>query len=369
LTETGRSPSMSSSSITSSSPHLTDGGRKMRRVIALVVVGVAALVAVASAQAPTFQIGIIDFYGLRRVSALEARQALTFKEDDTIAPDDARLAESEHRLAVLPGVAHARTSLICCDDGRAIIYVGVEEQGQAITRFRAPPHGTARLAPDILQADDEFEPALIAAVERGDAGEDRSQGHSLVHDPATRAIQERFVSFANRDRSNLRRVLRDSSDAKQRALAAQVLGYVTNKPAVVGDLVYAMGDPSEDVRNNAMRALLVFTEATPTPTRPVTRVPFQPFVAFLNSPVWTDRNKASLALFDLSKRRDRQLLATLAHEATASLIEMARWKSKGHAEAAFMILGRIAGLSEEAIQTAWDRDERETVISAALNRR
>ena len=316
----------------------------------------------------TFQIGIVDFYGLRRVSAVEARQALTFKEGDTVDPDDERLAESERRLSALPGVVRAHAGLVCCNAGRAIIFVGVEEKGQAIMHFRAAPRGTARLSADVVKAGDEFVPALIAAVERGDFGEDRSQGHSLNHDPATRAIQERFVSYANRDCANLRLVLRDSSDSMQRALAAQVLGYVAEKQSVVGDLVDGMSDPSEDVRNNAMRTLLVFAEATPTPTRPVTRVPYRPFVPFLNSPVWTDRNKAAGALAELSKSRNRQLLNTLAREAIASLVEMARWKSKDHAEDAFTILGRIAGFSDEALRAVWDRGERETVIGAALNR-
>jgi hypothetical protein len=316
----------------------------------------------------TFQIGIVDFYGLRRVSAVEARQALALKEGDTVGFDDERLAESERRLSALPGVVRAHAGLVCCNAGRAIIFVGVEEKGQAIMHFRAAPRGTARLSADVVKAGDEFVPALIAAVERGDFGEDRSQGHSLNHDPATRAIQERFVSYANRDRLNLRRVLRDSSDPKHRALAAQVLGYVADKQGVVGDLVDGMSDPSEDVRNNAMRTLLVFAEATPTPTRPVTRVPYRPFVPFLNSPVWTDRNKAAGALAELSKSRNRQLLSTLAREAITSLVEMARWKSKDHAEDAFTILGRIAGFSDEAIRAVWDRGERESVIGAALNR-
>jgi hypothetical protein len=319
-------------------------------------------------QTSTFQIGIIDFYGLRTVPAIEARQALTFKEGDTVAPDDERLEESERLLSALPGVEHAHARIVCCAAGRAIVFVGVEEKGQAIMRFRAAPHGTVRLSADVVEAGDEFSSAFMAAIEHGDFGEDRSRGHSLNHDPATRAIQERFISYANRDRPNLRRVLRDSSDSTQRALAAQVLGYVTDKQGVVGDLVDAMSDPSENVRNNAMRALLVFAEAAPTPARPVTRVPYQPFIAFLNSPVWSDRNKAAGALAELSKGGNRQLLSTLVREAIPSLVEMARWKSKDHAEDAFMILGRIAGLSDEKIRAVWDRGERETVIGAALNR-
>jgi hypothetical protein len=87
----------------------------------------------------TFQIGIIDFYGLRKVSASEAHEALTFKEGDTVAPDDERLAESERRLSALPGVQRARARLVCCAADRAIIFVGVEDKGQGTMRFRAAP--------------------------------------------------------------------------------------------------------------------------------------------------------------------------------------------------------------------------------------
>jgi hypothetical protein len=98
------------------------------------------------------------------------------------------------------------------------------------------------------------------------------------------------------------------------------------------------------------------------------RIPYQPFIAFLQSPVWTDRNKASGALMELSTHRDPQLLARLHRDAIAPLIEMARWKSEAHALAAFMILGRIAGYSDEALRTTWDRGEREVVLNAVLDR-
>jgi hypothetical protein len=44
-------------------------------------------------------------------------------------------------------------------------------------------------------------------------------------------------------------------------------------------------------------------------------------------------------------------------------------ESEGHAIAGLWLLGRIGGLSEDAIQAAWSRDDRETVIDAALKRR
>jgi hypothetical protein len=297
---------------------------------------------------------------------------LTFKEGDTISLGaggrPASLVESEGRLSKLPGVQRAQANVVCCDRGRAIVFVGIEEDGATVLRFRAEPRGTARLAADAVRAGDEFWKAFIAAVQRGDMAEDDSQGHALAHDPAVRTIQERLIGYAKRDQPALRRVLRDSSDRAHRALAALVLGYVADKQAVVDDLVYGMSDPSDDVRNNAMRTLLVFAAAAPTAARPVPRIPYRPFMDLLASPVWSDRNKASGALMVLSKDRNPDLLSALRNEALAPLVEMAHWKSDGHAAAAFFILGRIAGHSDEAIQHAWEGGDRSVVIGAALTR-
>ena len=318
------------------------------------------------------EIGIIDLYGLSRVPARQVRATLTFTEGDTIAfgnrEEPAFLTESEERLARSPDIARARIRSVCCDRGRAIVFVGIEKRGAATMRFHAEPEGDARLAADTVRAGDEGENALRLAILRGDAGEDRSRGHSLVDDPATRAIQERFVLYAARDLPELRRVLRSSSDAAHRALAAQVLGYAADKPAVVDDLVNGMSDPSAAVRNNASRALGVFAEMLPGTGLPVPRVPAQPFIELLDSPVWSDRNKASGALAALSTGRDPELLARLREQALAPLIEMARWKSEGHALSAFFILGRIAGYSDEAAYDLWQRGDRDAVIDAARSR-
>ena len=72
-------------------------------------------------------------------------------------------------------------------------YVGLEQQGQPVTRFRDNPTGTMRLSADVLQAAHDVQEAHMAAVVRGDAGEDDSQGHALMHNLEARAIQERFV--------------------------------------------------------------------------------------------------------------------------------------------------------------------------------
>jgi hypothetical protein len=183
-----------------------------------------------------------------------------------------------------------------------------------------------------------------------------------MHDPATRAIQERFAGLARRDLPLLRAVLRNASDAAERALAAQVVAYAADKQSVVDDLVRAMSDASEEVRNNAMRALMVFAEAAPGPKGVTLRVPAGPFIEFLNSLVWSDRNKASLALMALSTRRDPGLLAELRKSALPQLVEIARWKSAGHAFPAFMILARVAGYQDDDAGALWARGDREAVL-------
>jgi hypothetical protein len=185
-----------------------------------------------------------------------------------------------------------------------------------------------------------------------------------------RAVQDRFVLYAKRDRPDLRRVLRDSLNAAERALAAQILGYAADKSAVIDDLVYGMSDPAEDVRNNAMRALVVIAEMAPDAGNPPPRIPPQPFIALLNSLAWSDRNKAAAALMPLTTRRDPAVLEAIRKsEAITALAEMARWKSEGHAQAAFFILARLAGYPDDGAFKLWQQGEREVVINAAVTRR
>jgi hypothetical protein len=311
-------------------------------------------------------VGIIDFYGLHGVPAGSARAALTFREGDTLsfAGDErpAALAASEARLAALPGVESARFELVCCDSGRMIVFVGITERGQAPIEYRSAPVGEERLPADVVATGEEFTRALELAVQRGDAAEDRSQGHALNRDSSMRACQDRFLVYAKRDLPALRQVLRNSSNPRERALSAQVLGYAPDKAAVVDDLVYAMSDPDPMVRNNATRALMVMAEMKPGDGRVMPQIPAAPFITLLNSPVWSDRNKAAGALEVLTGHPVPGLLDTLRRSATGPLVEMARWKSQGHAQAAYMILARIGGYADDVAYDLLRRGERETVI-------
>jgi hypothetical protein len=106
----------------------------------------------------------------------------------------------------------------------------------------------------------------------------------------------------------------------------------------------------------------------PTSGKRIVRVPYEPFIELLHSQVWTDRSKASFALAGLSTGHEPKRLENPRREAIAPLIEMAHWKSEGHAMPALTILGRIGGVRDEVIRAAWARGEREDIINAALER-
>ena len=310
-------------------------------------------------------IGIIDFYGLRNVSEAQARQALQIKEGASVS---ASREEARHRLEALPNVQEARVVYACCDDGKTVLYVGISERGAPAPQFRRAPNGDARLPANMVKAGAALEEAVERGAAKGDFGEDDSQGHALFHYPEARAVQELFIPFAAQNLKLLRTVLRDSADRKHRALAADIIGYAPDKQAVVKDLVYGMSDPDGEVRNNSMRALAVISRfARMTPKRGI-KVPTEPFVNMLNSIEWSDRNKSSQALMQLTENREAGLMGSLRKRALQSLVEMARWRSTAHANASFFILGRLGGFSNQEIQKAWENGNREALIKKVLER-
>jgi hypothetical protein len=186
----------------------------------------------------------------------------------------------------------------------------------------------------------------MKAILAGKGGEDDSNGYSLSKDdPATRTKQLEFREEALKNESLIFRVLQSSADAEQRSVAAEALGYVHQTRQQVNALVKASFDPNDEVRNNAARALGVLLNSKPELR---SQIPMKPFIALLNSGTWTDRNKGLMICFAMAKSRDPKILGLLHSNASASLSEMALWY-KGHAFAARMILGWIAGIDDEKL--------------------
>jgi hypothetical protein len=319
----------------------------------------------ALAQSPP-RIGLIEFYGLRKVPEARVRQELGVREGDALPRSK---GDTEELLDTIPGIVESHLEAVCCENGQAILFVGVEERGAPHFDIREPPEDEVMLPGEITSTYRRFLQAFETAVRHDAAAEDLTRGHSLLADPSTRAIQEMFPALADDHLTELRNVLRNSDDEEQRATAAYVIGYATRKIDVVNDLQYALKDADSGVRNNAARNLLAL--AVLARLHPDSGVKISPtwFIEMLNSLSWADRNKAAGALQVLTDTRDAGTLNQMRERALESLIEMARWKSLEHALPAFVLLGRMAGLTDPQIQDRWSRGERESVIAAVTGKK
>jgi hypothetical protein len=315
-------------------------------------------VSAAAAQAP--RIGEIDAYGFRKVSQEKALRALNVKPGDPLPGSKGNL---EDRLERIAGIVEARLQAVCCDEaGKAILFVGVEERGAPHFAFRSPPAGEASLPANIVEKYQKLLVAVENAARRGSTAEDLTEGHSLMADPDARELQQQFTPYARDNLKLLRDVLRSCPEPEQRAIAAGIIGYAPDKKAVLDDLQLAMQDPDEAVRANAMRALAaVAVLAVKQPALGI-RIPATWFVEMLNSIVLSDRMKAAEVLVNLTDKNAPNVLQQIRERALPAVIEMARWKTLRYALPAYMLAGRMAGLSEQQIEDAWSQGRREDVI-------
>jgi hypothetical protein len=315
----------------------------------------------AAGQVP--RIGIIDFFGLHRVSEAKLRQTLQAREGDPLPPSK---GDVEERIDDLSGVVDSHLEAVCCDAGKMILYVGIEEKGAPHFDLREPPDGEARLPEEITSTYREFLQAWQGAIRLGEDRDDLTHGHALSANVQTRAIQERFIPLAKNHLIELREVLRTSGDEEQRATAAYVIGYAEKKLDVVDDLQYALKDADAGVRANATRSLVAMAVLARLVSNSALKVSPTWFIEMLNSLSWSDRSKALMALQILTDTRDQSVLDQLRDRSLGSLVEMARWKTLAHALPAYVLVGRIAGLSDQQIQDAWASGNRESVITQAM---
>src|SRR5205085_9543729 len=119
----------------------------------------------------------------------------------------------------------------------------------------------SRLPENIVNLYERFMRALMEAVQQGAAAEDRSQGYALSAYPPLRATQLEMRAYAVDHEALLRTVLAASSDAQQRIVAAEVLGFTKQSKSQLAALTQASRDGNSTVRNNATRALLVLVES------------------------------------------------------------------------------------------------------------
>jgi hypothetical protein len=314
-------------------------------------------------------VAIVDVYGLTKISRQAILEAACLRPGDAL-PDAAEKEELVRKLEAVPGVKRAAVDIVYGPllTGGApgyVVYVGIDEGIRPSPTFRALPTSDVALPAEVVGAFREFERALAEAIRRGNFSDDFSRGYSLSGDEEVRNIQERFVTLADQHRAALVKTLQTAMDANERAIAAWVLGYSSDRQAAVDQLMLAAHDADPEVRNDALRALSALVHYVRRHRELAIDVPWDGVVDLLDSLEWTDRNKAIAVLLELTADCDEAILAKLGAQATPSLAEMARWQS-AHALMPFILLGRIAGVSDEQSLEAWKRGEREQIIARAI---
>jgi hypothetical protein len=331
----------------------------------LIVLLLLACASLVFCQSEKVRLGTFEFFGVNDYDVSSLRAALHSYEGRELSETEAKQITIDLRDAVnrITGRPPTDVDLVCCDaHGEAIFYVGLAHRTSgAEFRYKPAPAAPLRLPDEVLRLYDEAMDLNVESVQRN-ASEDRSKGYALSSYLPMRARQLAAREYALAHDQLLKAVLLRSADVKQRRSAAYLLGYGRQSKTQITTLVSASRDPDETVRNNAVRALAVLAHSS---AAIAASIPAESFIGMLNSGTWTDRNKGSFLLAELTSSRSPRLLHQLRARALPALIEMARWRNRGHAHYSRLILGRIAGIPEAELVKLVEAGDAEGIISRA----
>ena len=308
-------------------------------------------VCAASAQLP--RVGNINFYGLHSLLPEQILTAAHLASGDTLP---ASRIELEDRIIGLPDVMDAHVQSVCCEGDRTTLFIGIRERGEADVEFRVPPSGPATLPEDLMTRYRKYSGAAMRVEVNGGAA-----------DPAMQREQEFFRTYAGAHLVKLRAELRTGSDPEQRAAAVTVIASASNKKSVLDDLLFALQDPDDGVRANAMRELAAIGAVARRQPALGIRIAPGGLVDLLNSVVLSDRMEATKALLVLTDPPNAAALDQIRERALPSLAEMARWQTRSYAFPPFQLLGRVAGLKDADVNESWEHGDPEQVIRQVLD--
>jgi hypothetical protein len=303
------------------------------------------LLFVCAAWAQLPRVGNINFYGLHKMTPDQILAAARLGPGDRLP---ASRIDLEDRIIGLPDVMDAHVQSLCCEGDRTTLFIGVQERGEAEVWFREPPSGTATLPDELMTRYRKYSGALARAELSGGAA-----------DPAVRRDREYFRVYAASHILKLRTELRTGSDAEQRAAALTAIASSSSK-TVLDDLLFALQDPDDGVRTNAMRELAASAASG-------VRIPPTGLVDLLNSVVLSDRVQATKALLQLTEKQNAAALDAIRERALPSLAEMARWQTRSYARPPFELIGRVAGLKDAEVNESWEHGDPEAVIQQAID--
>jgi hypothetical protein len=338
--------------------------------IAVLVASISLACAVAASGQEGDRVGHVDLFGTRGANVAVVASALRAIEGSRAPSSD---VDHSALLARLGAIVKQQTgrpptdiAMVCCDErGAWTIYVGLAAEGTAPVRYSPVPRGTDMLPQTVQRAYDDVMHALASAVRAG-ASEDHKEGYALSSDAGLRSAQLALRDAAIASEKSLYHVLAAANDPAQRAAAAYALGYAPASKRQITALIAASRDADDETRNNAVRSLWAIADSI----QPIARdIPHDPFISLLTSGRWSDRNKGLLLVSALSERRSRALLDRVRREAQFELIEMARWRVRGHSDPARLLLGRIAGMTDARIAQLIEAGDVDAIVAAANGKR
>jgi hypothetical protein len=320
-----------------------------------------------NAEDITPHVGIVEVFGVRKVSAEKVKSSIGAKPG---APLPSRAA-AEEKLNKLSGVVASHVQVVCCDGRQIILYVGIEERNALHIEFHANPVAEISLPKEISDKYDALIDAIAVSLRAHNADEDLTNGYSLMTDPDCRDLQTALIPLVAANLANVDQVLRTAADPEQREAAAYVIQYgprtVRDSKIIADALQYALQDPDETVRKNAMISLKALMVGARLHRDQQIHIEPTWFVELMNSVVWSDRRNASLALLTMTDKRNPETLDLIRQRAMSSVIEMARWHDLQHALPGFILAGRLAGADEKEIQAAWVNGDRDEILRRAEN--
>jgi hypothetical protein len=305
------------------------------------------LAAAANPLSARNRIAYIEFFGYQGIDVNAVRQALPFRDGDNLSGD---LQEQAH-AAVKRVTGRDATDVfrVCCTgDADSVVFIGLPGSSSRAFRLDSAPQGDAAVSAELAALSHQANEAEMKAVMSGHSAEDGAPGYRLLKEPGAKSAELAVRDYVLQHEDEIIRVLQSSAKANQRAMAADALGYAARQPRQLVALTRAVRDPDSDVRNNATRALGEILRADPSAAD---QIPPDAFIDMVRSGTWTDRNKGCMTLWPLTQARDKELLARVQSEAGEALWEIARWHSVGWAFCARSILGRIAGVPEDRLNT------------------
>ncbi|MCW5965214.1 MAG: HEAT repeat domain-containing protein [Bryobacterales bacterium] len=324
---------------------------------------VLALASQVAAQAP--RIGSIETYGYEKLNPDRLVRLAGVRLGDPLPPSK---SEVEQKIEASNDVVRAHVEGYCCQGDNVVLYLGVLEAGARPFSLHSPPAEDLQLPVKLDLVYQRLLRNLEAAHERGVTGETYDRGYPLSADPGARRAQETLVLLVDPFVTELGEVLRRAADEEVRAAAVYILAYARDRRAAEGHFQYALRDFSPDVRQNALRSLDLVRRYPGSAANAIAEISPTWLIEMLQSVTWADRQEAARLLVRLTEKRPEGVLASIEERALTALGQMAVWKTPEHAEAAYVLLGRVAGLQEEEILASFREGKRELVLDAIRKR-